>query len=112
MPKPLAAGRLRHRLRIEAPQITQDPDTGALTTTWATVAEHVPASIEPLSVKDLIAAQSVKSLVSVRIVIRYRPGMLPNMRLINEADGTIYTPHAFLPDDNSGREYLTAPCVC
>ena len=108
MPKPLAAGSLRHRIRIEAPTRTQDPLTGAMTTAWTLVAE-VFAAIHPLSVSGIIAAQSVKSKIDTRIVIRYRPGMNPSMRLVGP-DGTIYTPTGFLHDMDYGREYLTAPC--
>jgi SPP1 family predicted phage head-tail adaptor len=111
MPK-LNAGRLRHRLRIEAPTHTQNATTGALVTAWYPVAEHVAAAIEPLSARDLIAAQSVKSQVTTRIVIRFRADLTPAMRLINEATGTIYTPVGILPDPESGREYLTIPASC
>lgn len=31
------------------------------------------------------------------------------MRLVGP-NGAIYTPAAFLPDADSGREYLTVPC--
>jgi SPP1 family predicted phage head-tail adaptor len=111
MPKPLAAGRLRHWIDIEAPTQSQNPETGEISTTWAKVARNVPCAIEALSARDYIAAQSIKRGVSVRIIIRYRPGMKTDMRLIG-SDGTTYTPIAFLPDANSGREYLTVPCSC
>lgn len=110
MRKPLAAGRLRHRVRIEAPTRTQDPNTGALTTTWTTV-DEVFAAIEPLSANDFIAAQTLKSKVSVRIVIRHRHGLNTTMRLIGQ-NGIIYTPAGFLHDMDTGREYLTVPCSC
>ena len=106
--KALAAGRLRHRLRIESPTLTQDPTTGTTVTTWAEVAS-VFAAIEPLSAKDYIAAQTLHSKVSARLVIRYRSGLNTAMRLVS-SDGTIYTPAGFLPDADSGREYLTIPC--
>lgn len=107
--KPLAAGRLRHRLRIERPTLMQDPASGAGTTTWTTVADDVYAAIEPLSANSFIAAQTLKSKISVRIVIRYRSGLNTTMRLINTADGTIYTPVAFMHDMDSGKDYLTIP---
>ena len=107
----LDAGRLKHRVTIEAPKRTQDPITGALTTTWAPEATDVFAANEPLSVRDFIAAQSVKSRVNVRLVIRYRPGMNTTLRLVG-ADGTIYTPAGFLYDMDTGREYLTIPASC
>lgn len=108
MSKPLAAGRLRHRVRIESPTRTQDAG-GTLATTWDVVAE-VYASIEALSVRDFIAAQAVQSKVSVRITIRHLSGLSTDMRLIGP-DGTIYKPLGFLPDADSNREYLTVPCT-
>ena len=105
--KPLSAGRLRHRIRIERPTLVQDA-YGAGTTTWETVANDIYAAIEPLSANAFIAAQTLKSKISVRIVIRYRPGLNTSMRLIG-ADGTIYVPAGFLPDPDSGREYITIP---
>lgn len=111
MRKPLAAGRLRHRLRIEAPTRTQDTTTGKQTTTWQVVVDNVPCAIDPLSARDFIAAQAMQSKVSVRITMRYRAGMKTDMRLIG-SDGKVYTPVAFLSDADSGREYLTVPCTC
>lgn len=105
----LSAGRLRHRLRIQSPRLIQDALTGSTSTTWTDDAT-VYAAIEPLSVKDFIGAQTVKSQISVRIVIRYRPGMSAKMRFIAD-DGTVYKPLGFLADPVSGREYLTAPCA-
>ncbi len=105
---PLPAGRLKHLVVIETPVRAQDVTTGVLTTTWAPLAT-VHASIEPLSAKDFIAAQMVKSKVDTRIVIRYRAGLTTAMRLVGP-NGAIYTPAAFLPDADSGREYLTVPC--
>jgi len=106
---PLDAGRLKHRVVIEAPTRTQNPTTGEVMTTWAAIAS-VFASIEPLSAKDFIAAQTLKSKINTRIVIRYRSGLNTAMRLVGP-DGTIYTPAGFLPDADTGREYLTVPCA-
>ena len=106
---PLNAGRLRHRVRLERLVVTQDPDTGATSETWQTVVDSLAAAIEPLSVKDLIAAQTVKSAVTVRLVIRWRAGLDLRTRFVG-SDGTVYRPQGFLPDADSGREYVTAPC--
>ena len=50
----------------------QNPVTGAITHTWQTVAgmESVPAAIEPLSVRELIA--SAHSLILLRIAAQSR----------------------------------------
>ena len=102
--KPLAAGRLRHRVTIEAPATAQDPTTGAMTTSWQTLAT-VFAAIEPLSVRDLIAAQAVKSELAARIVIRHRTDITPACRIKHGAK--LYQIIGLVPDADSGREYLT-----
>lgn len=103
----MQAGRLRHRITIQRKEQTQNPNTGAMTTTWATVAT-VWAVVEPLSAREFIAAQAVQSDVSVRITMRYRPGITSAMRLLH--DGKTYNITGVLADKASGREYITLPC--
>lgn len=105
----LNAGRLRHRLRIEKPIFTQDPTTGELVETVQIIG-NVFASIEPLSAREFIAAQSTQSQITARILIRYRSGLTPEMRFVDHATGTTYNPHGFLPDPVTGRDWLTVPC--
>lgn len=104
----LKAGRLRHRVDIQARQDVQDPVTGEMVPGWVTVWPSVPAAIEPLSAREFIAAQAVQSNISARVVIRYREGLLPDMRILHR--GKIYNPAGWLPDPVRGNEYLTAPC--
>lgn len=104
----LKAGRLRHRVDIQARQDVQDPVTGEMVTGWATVWPNVPAAIEPLSVREFISAQAIQSNISARVVVRYREGLLPDMRILHR--GKIYNPAGWLPDPVRGNEYLTAPC--
>lgn len=106
----LQAGRLRHRIKFERPIASQDPVTGSMTTAWELFAENVPAAIEPLSAREFMTAQSLKSEISARIVIRYLAGLTPDMRITDE-NGTAYDPAAFIPDPNSGREWLTIPVI-
>ena len=103
----LAAGRLRHRIDIQR-QVNIQDSNGDLVIDWEDVATDVPAAIEPLSVREFIAAQSMQSEVSARVTIRYRSGLDASMRILH---GTrIYNPHGWLADPDSGLEYLTAPC--
>ena len=110
----MRAGTLRHRVRIESfdyvrdesGEVIQDPSTGEELREWVEVAT-VPASIEPLSAREFIAAQATQSKVSVRIVIRYRDDLNAAMRIVH--GNKIYNPAGFLADKNSGREYLTIP---
>ena len=103
----LKAGNLRHRIALQRKQQTQNPQTGAMVTTWVTEAT-VWAAVEPLSAREFIAAQAVQSDVSVRIRVRYRPGITSAMRLLH--DGKVYNITGVLADKDSGREYLTLPC--
>lgn len=104
----MQAGKLRHRVTFQSPGMTQDPVTGEMVEGWQDVAGmvKVPASVEPLSVKDFIAAQATQSQLSARIKIRYRAGVVPSMRIIHR--GQVYNIEGPpLPDPDSGREYLT-----
>lgn len=103
----IASGKLRHKVALQKQVRTQDPETGAMVTTWQTVA-NVWASVEPLSAREFIAAQAAQSAVSARIVIRHRPDVDATMRILHR--GRIYNIEGVLADPRSGREYLTLPC--
>ena len=108
----LQAGRLRHRVRIEKPGLSRDPSTGEpVPDDWVPVADNVPAEIAPLSVRDFIVGAQQQSQVTARITIRYRPGIVANMRFVDLATDTIYNIQAPLADPKSGREYLTLACA-
>lgn len=101
----MQAGKLRHRVTFQSPGTTQDPVTGEMVRGWATVWDKVPASVEPLSVKDFIASSATQSALTARIMIRYREGVLPSMRILHR--GNVYNIQGVMPDPDSGREYLT-----
>ncbi|WP_236233214.1 phage head closure protein [Pseudomonas tohonis] len=103
----MEAGKLRHRVTFQALAVQQDPVSGDTVKVWVTVWPDVPAAIEPLSARDYLAAKAQQSEVSARIVIRYRDGVLPTMRVLHR--GKIYAIAGVLPDQRSGREYLTLP---
>lgn len=100
----MEAGKLRHRISLQRNEFTQDPVTGAIQEGWTEYAK-VWASVEPLSARDLIAAQGVQSKVTARIVIRYRTDIDPAHRIVHR--GTVYRIEGVLPDKDSGLEYLT-----
>lgn len=101
----MQAGKLRHRVTIQAPGMTQDPNTGEMLEGWTDVATCW-ASVEPLSGRDFIAAKAQQSEISARIVIRYREGIDSTMRVLHR--GRTYSIEGPpLPDDKSGLEYLT-----
>ncbi|WP_414156563.1 phage head closure protein [Pseudomonas sp. BNK-30] len=102
----MKAGDLRHPIVIEHEVAVRDPVTGEFgEQAWQPFA-NTWASVEPLSANDLIAAQAAQSEASARIVIRYRPGVLPTMRIVHR--GEIYSIEGPpLPDADSGLDYLT-----
>lgn len=102
----LKSGKLRHRVTIQRPVSTQDPQTGAQVIDWQTIAT-VWASVEPLSVREFIQSQATQSEVTARITIRYRPGLDATMRFLHR--GNIYNPAGMLPDAVSGQEHITIP---
>lgn len=99
-------GKLRHRVTIERPGSTQDPNTGEMIPGWAPVAT-VWASVEPLSAREFIAAQAGQSEISARIKIRHRDGINATMRVVHR--GQVYNIEGVLPDPESGRHYITLP---
>ncbi|VVO24089.1 phage head closure protein [Pseudomonas fluorescens] len=102
----MEAGKLRHRITFQKSGLAQDPETGEMLLGWETIWEKVPASVVPLSARDLIAAQAGQSEATGRMVIRYRSGVLPTMRILHRGD--IYNIQGPpLPDPVSGLEYLT-----
>lgn len=106
----MEAAKLRHRVRIEELKQTQDQTTGHISESWETVAT-VWANVAPVSAREFVTNQEKQGLATVRITIRYRAGLLPNMRLIHlkNSEEIIYNPHGFLEDNKSGLEYITIP---
>lgn len=102
------AGQYRHRVDIQDGTEVRDPDTGGFTEAWVTVFANVPARIAPASGKEFLAAQAIQSEIVARIVIRARPGLKAKQRILHNGD--IYNVHAWLPDQESGRDYVSAPC--
>lgn len=103
----LEAGRLRHVVTFEEPTLTQNPTTGEIVTTW-TPAVTTRAAFEPLSARELMQAQAVKSEVTARLVVRFRDDLTPNMRV--RLGEHIFNITGLIPDPITGREWLTIPC--
>jgi SPP1 family predicted phage head-tail adaptor len=103
----MLAGKLRHRIDIQELVAVRDPITLEFgEPDWVTRWEKCPARVEPLSARDLVAAKAAQSEATGRMVIRYRQGLLPTMRIIYRDE--IYSIEGPpLEDDKSGRDYLT-----
>lgn len=102
----MQAGKLRHLVEIQHKITPRDPVTGNfLAPAWVVFAK-VWAAVEDLSARDLVAAKAGQSQVTGRVVIRYRPGVLPTMRVVHR--GELYSIEGPpLADKKSGLEYLT-----
>ncbi|PNG28960.1 head-tail adaptor protein [Pseudomonas protegens] len=103
----MQAGKLRHRIDIEEKTTPRDPVTGEYgEPQWEVRWGKCPARFEPLSARDLVTAQAAQSEATARVVIRYRAGVLPAMRIVYR--GEIYSIEGPpLEDPKSGLEYLT-----
>jgi SPP1 family predicted phage head-tail adaptor len=102
----ISAGKLRHKVTIQRKVEGQDSETGEpIPAVWAAFT-NAWASVEPLSARDLISAKAAQSEAKKRIVIRYRPGILPTMRILH-GDRIYDIVGEPLEDRQSGREYLT-----
>ncbi len=73
-------GKLRHRVTIQQQAQTRD-EYGGVVTTWQTFADRW-AAIEPLSGRELFAAQQLANTVSIRVRLRYLAGVTPAMRVL------------------------------
>lgn len=84
----MRAGRLRHRITLQINEPTAD-GYGGQTANWTSTIRGIPAAIEPLNGRELIAAQAVQSDINVKISMRYMTGITAAMRLLDQ-DGTVY----------------------
>lgn len=66
----MRAGQLRRRVTIQSRATTVD-SVGQISQAWTTVLSGVPAHIEPLSGRELIAAAAVQSAITHRVTVRY-----------------------------------------
>lgn len=74
------AGRLRHAVKIQE-SLTTPNELNEQEVNWNTVAER-DVNIEPLSGRELWAAQQAQSQVSHKITMRYYRGLREKMRLV------------------------------
>lgn len=105
----METGKLRHLVTFQVPIVEIDSN-GDATESWTDAfdSQQISAAIEPLSGRELVAAQQVHSRVTTRITVRYRPGILPEMRVVHR--GIYYNIEAVVPDDQSGFRHATLLC--
>ncbi len=98
----MQAGKLRHRVVIEQNQATQDT-FGAETDAWVSWAT-VYARVESLSGREYFDQQAAQTLAEVthRVVIRYRDGITPTLRVVWK--GQVFDIEAVIEVESRGRE--------
>jgi SPP1 family predicted phage head-tail adaptor len=91
----MRAGRLRHRITLQqlVAGSPQQKATGEPDESWVDYLETW-ASVEPLSGRELFAAQEHHSEITTRIRVRYRAGITAKMRVVFGQG--IYNIHAIL----------------
>lgn len=95
----LAAGKLSHRIELQAPTESLGGQFNDVQTAWATQAT-VWAAKEPLSGRELLQAQQVQSEISVRFRIRHRADVTAKWRVLHA--GRVY-PIVAPPVDVGGQ---------
>jgi len=75
----LRIGRLRHRVTIQSATNTSD-GMGGYTEAWGNL-DTVWAAIEPFKGDERYEVQKLEADLSHKIILRYRSGILPNMRI-------------------------------
>lgn len=101
----MRSGRLRHRVQFDELVETQNATTGLIEKTWQKKAV-LWCSVEPLSGKELIAAQGNRSEITGKMLMRHNPEITHEMRAVFR--GVYYNIHAVIPDHKSGLEYQNA----
>lgn len=76
-------GKFRHKLTIERPDKTQDPDTGKIVEVWVIVAARISAEVLPDRAGEFFGARQVQATTNALIRISHREGVTPKMRAVH-----------------------------
>lgn len=77
----MRGGKLRHRVNFQSRTPTTD-GYGGQVGVWDDFLTDIPASIEPLTSRELLAAQAVQSEVTHKVTVRYQDGLDSSMRIV------------------------------
>lgn len=101
----MRASKLKQRVTVHKATATRSPMGGSSSQTWEP-ALTLWASIEPLSVKDVLTAQAADSQTTARCILRYRTDIDSKCRI--EHRGQMYAIDGDpLPDADTGLEHIT-----
>jgi SPP1 family predicted phage head-tail adaptor len=100
----VAAGKLRHLVRLQAPGTTQDPVTGEMVENWTNGAQFW-ADYAPSSAREFMAAGAEQSEVRGRFTCRFRTDVDATKRILHR--GKWFAILGVMEDAESGLEHLT-----
>lgn len=113
-------GKLRHRVTIQVQPELQD-NWGEPTPQYINVWEDVPAAIEQLNGRETFQAQQINASINAKLTIHWRPGVTSRHRALHQSpeqaqvsppEFTIYDIVAPIPDNQSGRRWLSLFVIC
>ena len=96
----MRAGRLRNRVIIQSKSVTRN-DYGEEVETWPEF-DTLWGAVEPLRGDEFLEGRREGAELTTRIVIRYRDGITPEMRV--SWDGHVYDIRAIIHVEERGRE--------
>ncbi|HKK31096.1 MAG TPA: phage head closure protein [Alphaproteobacteria bacterium] len=103
-------GKYRHRIQIQEAVDAQDPTTGVITRTWATVSldsdtplDSVPARALTGQGRETHAAGTKLAETEARFEFRWFAGLTEAMRIV--WDGRVYDILSIDTDETARREY-------
>lgn len=99
-------GRMNRRITLQYQNGWDVDDEGNATPQWDDFAT-VWANIRPLRGREYFEAAAVNAETTVKMLIRYRPGITPDMRVVY--NGRIYNIQAVI-DVYEGRRQLELMC--
>lgn len=104
----LKPSELNRKITIE--QVTNTVDAeGIFTETWSTFAV-IRAARRPLNGREFFEAAAINAEKTVKYQVRYRKGLLPNMRVTDALDGKVYNIRAVLDDYYGDRTQTHLMC--
>ena len=99
----MQAGKLRQVLEIQRKRETNRTDYNEINFVWDTITT-VRGFVQPLTAKDLLLTNTVRSEVSHKIYIRYITDLKATDRLFDVTNNCHYSIHGFIDKDSRYRE--------
>ena len=103
--KPINPGEFRHDIEILEPPKGRS-DFGEVAGGW-TVYRKTYAAMKPLLGRELYAAMAAESLVRVKFIMRYVPGIKEGWRI--RCDGSVY---AIISAQDVDARHIETVCYC